>query len=444
MASFKAFLDLREQRKDGLYPLKISVSAGRSIVFQIPMKIYLPAESWNTQTCRVVRHESKSLYNLAIQERLILLEKKIILIELSGQIANMSSLEVKAYLMTSEQMKNSNKGDMVTYYEKFIAKITNLSTKGIYLHTLQKIQQFEKRTISFKQIDKAWLLDFVRHLFTQHLDKRGRSIPGIQKLSPNGVNLHLRNLRTVYNDAIAYGAAEANWYPFKKFVMPSEEPPKLALPVKDLRIIRDYPAEEFCQRYLDIFMLSFYLIGINIGDLLLLRRTDLVAGRIEFVRQKTKKRYSVKVEPEAMEIINRYRGQRYLLSFMDKLIDYHSFLDKMDEHLKKFGPVKVDWKRHGKKTKTGLYPFLSSYYARDTWATLASVLDVPEDTIAAALGHGKKNVTKSYISFNMKKVDIANRLVLDFVSGNTDEDTVLAGSSNVSVFGFKYQRTRQY
>ena len=78
----------------------------------------------------------------------------------------------------------------------------------------------------------------------------------------------------------------------------------------------------------------------------------------------------------------------------------------------------------GEKTKTGLYPFLRSYYARDTWATLASVLDVPEDTIAAALGHGKKNVTKSYISFNMKKVDIANRMVLDFVASNLSEDEI--------------------
>ena len=165
---------------------------------------------------------------------------------------------------------------------------------------------------------------------------------------------------------------------------------KLALPVKDLRIIRDFPAEEFCQRYLDVFMLSFYLIGINIGDLLLLRPTDMVGGRIEFSRQKTKKRYSIKVEPEAQEIINRWRGKKYLLCFMDERADYRSFLKMMNKHLKEFGRVEVDKARWGKKTKTGLYPFLRSYYARDTWATLASVLDVPEDTIAAALGHGKK------------------------------------------------------
>lgn len=426
MASLKPFLDIREQRKDGLYPLKISVSATRAVVFQIPMKINLPLESWNAQTCRVVRHENKSVYNMAIQERLLLLEKRMAMLELTGQIGNMTSSEVKRYLLASEQMKRSSQGDLIGYYEQYISNIRNPSSRGTHEHTLKKIQEYDGRKLSFKDIDKPWLQGFVRHLFTQHLDNRGRIIPGVRKLTPNGINLHLRNLRTLYNDAIACGAAEANWYPFKRFEMPSEEPAKLALPVSDLRIIRDFQAEEFCQRYLDVFMLSFYLIGINIGDLLLLRPADMVAGRIEFNRQKTNKRYSIKVEPEAQAIINRWRGKKYLLCFMDERADYRSFLKMINKHLKEFGTVEVDYKHCGKKTKTGLYPFLRSYYARDTWATLASVLDVPEDTIAAALGHGKKNVTKSYISFNMKKVDIANRMVLDFVASNMTEDDVFA------------------
>ncbi|WP_298031799.1 site-specific integrase [uncultured Alistipes sp.] len=425
MATLRPFLDLREQRKkDGLFPLKISVSVSRSIVFQISMKIFLQEDNWNSQTCRVIRHNSKSLFNMALQERLLSLEKKLTVLELSGQLSNMTVKEVRQYLLASDKIERSVHGELVGYYEQYISRIGNSSTRGTHEHTLKKIQEYARGRLSFKDITKAWLLGFERYLFSQHLDERGRTIPGVRKLTPNGVNLHLRNLRTLFNDAVTFGAAEANWYPFKKYNMPSEEPVKLALPVKDLRIIRDFPAEEFCQRYLDVFMLSFYLIGINIGDLLLLRPSDLVGGRIEFSRQKTKKRYSIKVEPEAMDIINRWRGKKYLLCFMDEREDYRSFLKLMNKHLKEFGHVDVDLANKGKKTKTGLYPFLRSYYARDTWATLASVLDIPEDTIAAALGHGKKSVTKSYISFHMKKVDIANRMVLDFVASNMSEDEI--------------------
>ena len=352
MATLKPFLDLRVQRKkDELYPLKISVSATRSIVFQIPVKIYLAPENWNSQTCRIVKHKSKRLFNMALQEQLLSLEKKLTVLEVSGQLANMSIREVKQYLVASQTVSCSARGDLIDYYEQYIDRIANASTRGTHEHTLKKILAYDKGKLSFRDVDKAWLLGFERFLFSQHLDAKGRAIPGVRRLTPNGVNLHLRNLRTLFNDAVTYGVAEANWYPFKKFEMPSEEPVKLALPVKDLRIIRDFPAEEFCQRYLDVFMLSFYLIGINIGDLLLLRPTDMVGGRIEFSRQKTKKRYSIKVEPEAQEIINRWRGKKYLLCFMDERADYRSFLKMMNKHLKEFGRVEVDKARWGKKRK---------------------------------------------------------------------------------------------
>lgn len=77
----------------------------------------------------------------------------------------------------------------------------------------------------------------------------------------------------------------------------------------------------------------------------------MVGGRIEFSRQKTKKRYSIKVEPEAQEIINRWRGKKYLLCFMDERADYRSFLKMMNKHLKEFGRVEVDKARWGKKRK---------------------------------------------------------------------------------------------
>ena len=45
----------------------------------------------------------------------------------------------------------------------------------------------------------------------------------------------------------------------------------------------------------------------------------------------------------------------------------------------------------------------------------AYVLDIPKETIAAALGHGGNTVTDIYIDFDRRKVDEANRRVLDWV-----------------------------
>ena len=61
------------------------------------------------------------------------------------------------------------------------------------------------------------------------------------------------------------------------------------------------------------------------------------------------------------------------------------------------------------------FPMLSSYVARHSWATIAASLDIPKDVIAHALGHGGSSVTDIYIDFDQRKVDEANRRVLDWV-----------------------------
>ena len=86
----------------------------------------------------------------------------------------------------------------------------------------------------------------------------------------------------------------------------------------------------------------------------------------------------------------------------------------MNRALKKIGPVKRVG-RGGKKVYEPLFPDISSYWARHSWATIAASLDIPRDTIAHALGHGGNTVTDIYIDFDEGKVDEANRKVLDWV-----------------------------
>jgi integrase len=71
--------------------------------------------------------------------------------------------------------------------------------------------------------------------------------------------------------------------------------------------------------------------------------------------------------------------------------------------------------RGGKKIFKPLFPELTTYWARHTWATIAASLDIPKETIAAALGHGGNTVTDIYIDFDQRKVDDANRRVIDYV-----------------------------
>lgn len=180
---------------------------------------------------------------------------------------------------------------------------------------------------------------------------------------------------------------------------------------------KDYPCEKWQVKYRDIFMLMFYLIGINAIDLLNAKKTDVVNGRLEYKRSKTGRLYSVKIEPEAMNIIERYAGDEYLIDIMENYGYYKDFLHRMNDSLRKIGEMERIG-RGGKKVRTPLFPELSSYWTRHTWATIASDLDIPKETISEALGHSiGSEVTSIYIKFDRKKVDEANRKVIDLING---------------------------
>ena len=115
-----------------------------------------------------------------------------------------------------------------------------------------------------------------------------------------------------------------------------------------------------------------------------------------------------------MEIINKYRGKNYLNDILDRYKDYHDYTKRINLALKQIGLYKRVG-RGGKKTTKPMFPDISTYWARHSWATIAASLDIPRDTIAHALGHGNNTVTDIYIDFDERKVDEANRKVLDWV-----------------------------
>lgn len=123
----------------------------------------------------------------------------------------------------------------------------------------------------------------------------------------------------------------------------------------------------------------------------------LVEGRVEYRRAKTGRLYSIKAEPEALELIQRYKGNEHLLNVADHCKDYRHFANRLNINLHT------------------LLPQITTYWVRHSWATIAAELDIPKDTIAAALGHGGHSVTDIYIDFDRNKVDAANRRVIDYV-----------------------------
>ncbi len=179
----------------------------------------------------------------------------------------------------------------MTCFDEFIATKRKRSTIETYEGSKSKVIAFGK-DVSFGCIDKKWLVDFDNYMIGAGLSTNTRSI-------------HMRNIRAVFNYAIDEGVTEN--YPFRKFSIKTEETRKRSLTVEQLVTLRDFPCEGYQAKYRDMFMLMFYLIGINGIDLFSAK--ELNNGRLEYRRAKTDKLYSIKVEPEAQAIIDQYKGK---------------------------------------------------------------------------------------------------------------------------------------
>lgn len=410
MITTRLYLDVRHAKPDNPQSLKLCImKKGQSAYIRLGVSV-LPSQ-WDMKRQKVIDHPRKNFLNTYLESRKADIDKLILSLTADGKLAGLTSIQIKNTIqgMLDPEM-DINSLFAISFKEYGDSRVAN-RTRELYADTLKKMQDFDSKlsTLSFDMINKDWLRRFSDYLIRQGLQKNTR-------------NIHFRNIRAVFNDAIDREVTSN--YPLRKFDIRPEKTIKRSLSVESLRELFSYPVEEWQRRYLDYFKLTFYLIGINTVDLLACKPSDLTDGRLHYKRAKTGRLYNIKVEKEAEELIERYRGDELLVNFGEGITHYHNFTGKCDKGLKSIGKKEQvenpKWKEGSRKHRyitkyTSAFPDLSIYWARHSWATIAASLDIPKETIAAALGHGGNTVTDIYIDFDQKKVDEANRRVIDWV-----------------------------
>lgn len=297
--------------------------------------------------------------------------------------------------------EKSKQGNFVSYYIEHSNNYEKRSTRESNEYTLSVMRKYYKDldAMNFEDVTYAWLSDFEVWMKKNNLSQNTRKI-------------HFGNIRTAMREAYKRELTGAD--PFRRFSFRPAKTRKRSLDVAVLRSLINYPVEPFAEIYRDMFVLGFMLLGINSIDLYNLKEVTR-QGRIEYDRSKTGGIFSVKVEPEAMAIIEKYRGEKGLLCIADRWSDHRNFRHQMNAAIKRIGVAQGKGKKD--KPSVGLFAEVTSYWARHTWGTLAYEIGVNDDTISQALGHqgSGARVTEVYIRRNMDRVDEANRRVLDWV-----------------------------
>ena len=99
----------------------------------------------------------------------------------------------------------------------------------------------------------------------------------------NTMSFYMRNLRSMYNQAVAKGVLEQQ-QPFSNVYTGSKEVVRFAVPLDTIRRIRDLdlsadPRLDFAR---DIFMFSFYTRGMSFIDIANLKKEDLKNGFLTY------------------------------------------------------------------------------------------------------------------------------------------------------------------
>ena len=404
MANTKLYLDLRSKAKDGKGTILIMIIHNRTST-SISTGVRISPDEWDGTKIR------ESSPNFALNVKLIdkkaKIDRDLALLFLDDKFYSLSAAEIKAHIQ--ESVVRNKSGHLVSdIFHEYMSKPMKDGTREVYKAALKKVQAFGGEGIRIEALNTKWLYSFEQFLATRQ--------------GPNGRAIYFRCIRAICNYAFKTNIIPV--YPFNNFKFRTEPTRKRSVSVELFRTFLEYPVDVCKEKYRDYFLLSFLLIGINIKDLLLAKMSQLENGRLEYIREKTHKRYSIKIEPEASTLLQKYAGTEYMLEAMEHCKHHKSFARAINEACQQIGPeVEVSNELFPDKIirkVDPIIPGITTYFARHSWATFAYEIGIPIDVISQALGHSMNNkTTMIYIRYDQSKVDDANRKVIDYVFSNS-------------------------
>jgi integrase/recombinase XerD len=283
----------------------------------------------------------------------------------------------------------------------FRAKIQNLiaddkiGNAKVYQCVLRSIEIYNPKDIPFSDITPKWL-----DKYQKYMEAKG--------LRYSTIGMYLRTLRAIMNDAKDNDIINATTYPFGdkkkgKFEIPIGEGRELSMEIADIKRVAEYDCPtktiEMCR---DLWIFSYLCNGVNFGDMLRFKYSDIKDNEIYFYRKKTKETTKKKIEiiapilPEMQLIIDKWGNPHSAKGFIFPFLNGTS--TEIEYKAQIHNVIRLTNKHIKSVTKALELPDISTYNCRHSYTTILAKLRTPESYIDQATGHSQgKSVTKGYI-----------------------------------------------
>lgn len=230
---------------------------------------------------------------------------------------------------------------------------------------------------------------------------------GISGFSNATIQMRLSHLKACINDAIRDGLVKYDIHPFAYIKMPKSPARQLDLTIEEFVKIKNFETRyKKLSLARDIFLLSFYLGGINLVDLVDADFSDTTFSyeRIKTANKKQGEKVVIFSLPEnARVIVKKYIKRNGKLDFGYKFTysNFQKYLNKCLKGLAKHLDIKSN---------------ITYYSARKTFAQFAFDLGIRTEIVEYCIGQSMKENRPiyNYVRVMQRQADAAMRRIIDY------------------------------
>lgn len=406
MATIKVVLFTHNKLKNGEHPIYLRITQDRKSRYA-KVGATCPKSLWDeNKELPTKKHPNYLELSILINKKKAEVNKLLLHEEIDGKDSSAEELKRKVV------KKKSSKITVLQYFDKVyedLIKLDKIKTAKTFRATKNSLMNFrEGKDFFFSDVN----LNFLNRYEEYHVAKGWKL---------NSIFVIVRTFKTLINKAREEEVVRQDYDPFKDYSLKKFRgivTEKRALDKEQIKKIETLELKPCSSIYNSrhYFMFSLYCRGMNFADMADLKWKDIKNGEFEYTRNKTNKRFHVKLIEPANEILKYFK--RHYFENMESYVfpilkpSHVTAMSRENRKVKMLRIINSDLKEIAKLCD--IKETLTMYVARHSFATILKMKGVQTSVISELLGHRSESTTQIYLdSFGKDQLDEANKVLLD-------------------------------
>lgn len=394
MATLKLTIFKAKVLKDGRHKIRIAVCHHQETSYIVTRFIIDNLSQFKNG--QVVKRQDAATINMKLRNMLNEYQEKLDNIK---NVEMYSCTQLKAILTGAGNAQTAPTFQAVA--NEYIEQL-NKSGRENYAKLIERNCRY------FTEFSKGdFLLSDINPMIVENYSNFLRHTKGIGETT---IGMMMSRTRTIINRGVKQQLVKYDINPFAYYKIKTAPVREVDLSIENIIKIKNYyPDSKKLKVARDLFMLSFYLCGINLADLLQVdfRNVD----HVEYIRKKavnlkqSDQRIVIPIPHAATPIIYRWMNKNTGKLDFGYKFTYSNFYRYLTRSLNNVA------------AELNIKEKVVYYSARKSFAQFASELGIPDGVIDYCLGHSDKSrgVIRYYTKVREKQAEIAINRVIDYI-----------------------------